>query len=330
MSAGLLPVTRVELELTEDCDLRCAFCYNSREPAYSDCAFEVLEALAKERIMELVLTGGEPSLHPAFMQIVDHALRRFPRVMVQSNGVRFAEGTILEELARRGIFCVNFSLHGPAEAHDALTRVPGSFARTVEALRSAVRLGIRTASNLVLTSTNTARESLVQTVAVLSEAGVREMVVTRFVPCGLGKDAGLLPLSAEALFAALETLWDETSRRGMTLLLANSAPACKMPGRLRALVNRCSFGFDKFYVDVRGNVLVCGMARRRLGNILQSPLSVILSGSPLYLSYRQIEHIPPVCRSCVDLPDCGGGCRAAAMAFGESFDAMDLLSPGGA
>lgn len=310
----VIPVTRIEVELTEACNLHCRFCYNSCNPVTCSRPYEVLDAIAEAGALELILTGGEPSLHPEFFAILDYARDRFPRVMVQSNGTNFSDAAIFKELARRKPFCLNFSLHGPQNVHQELTKVPGSFHKTIRALNLAAGAGIRTASNLVLTSLNTASDSLLETVRILASSGAREMTLTRFIPCGTGKDALSLTLPAVEFVQTLRILQEETARHGISLLLSNSTPACRLPEDLQYFCNRCSFGFDKFYVDVHGNLLTCGMSRVMLGNILEAPLRKVLESSLVHRQYLDGRHVPDKCRECTDYEMCGGGCRAAGIA----------------
>lgn len=309
-----LPVTRVEVELTEACNLRCQFCYNSCAPRESRDAEGILRRLAEAGVMEIVLTGGEPALHSRFPAVLGLACSLFPRVMVQSNGTLFAEADAFSVLRSNPIFCLNFSLHGPEAVHNELVGDSGAFAATCAALRHAVSAGIRVASNLVLNRSNADPDALRGTVAVLAALGCREMTLTRFIPTGLGKGQPL-GLARREFIAALGVLEEATSANGLTLLLANAVPACQLPESLRHLCNRCSFGHDKFYVDVDGRVMTCGMSRQALGNVLESGmLRGVLETSPLYARYRRLEHLPEKCLACSDLEMCGGGCRAAAFA----------------
>ena len=118
---------------------------------------------------------------------------------------------------------------------------------------------------------------------------------------------------------------DETRRHGISLLLGNATPACRLPEDLRELCNRCSFGFDKFYVDVHGNLMTCGMSRLVLGNLLSAPIREILNVSPIQQQYLNNLHVPEKCQSCADLENCGGGCRAAALAEGGELHCEDML-----
>lgn len=322
--AEVLPVTRVEIELTEACNLYCRFCYHSRAPRDNQHASAILHRLAEAGVMEIILTGGEPALAPNFFETLDLACELFPRVMVQSNGTLFADPAVFARLAAHKIFCLNFSLHGPRKVHEEMTGVHGSFDAVCAALRAAVRANIRVASNLVLHRGNAAPQILEESVALLASLGCKEMTMTRFIPTGLGTGQPL-GLSSAEFCEAVNNLRCACDEHGISFLLANGAPACQMPAELRDLCNRCSFGFDKFYIDVAGNVLVCGMSRQILGNLLEMPLNELLARSPLYNRYISLQHLPKKCRNCNDLDICGGGCRAAALAQTGSIDGADHL-----
>ncbi|MHB8471942.1 MAG: radical SAM protein [Gammaproteobacteria bacterium] len=81
------------LLLTEACNLKCSHCYVSAEPGVGqhmslslvDRTFTVLQSLG---INDIRLTGGEPSVHPHFRQIVEMAIHRQIRVGLVTNGIR--------------------------------------------------------------------------------------------------------------------------------------------------------------------------------------------------------------------------------------------------
>ena len=319
-------ITRVEFELTEACNLRCQFCYNSCAPSFCKDPYIILDRLAEAKVLEIILTGGEPSLHPEFLQILDYAKTKIPRVMVQSNGTAFAEPTYAKTFFEKKPFCVNFSLHGPKEIHDYLTRIDGSFEATTTAIKNAVDAGIRVASNLVLTRKNCLPQNLKETVAILAKLGCREMTLTRFIPSGIGAAAKELVLSNDNFLTAIHALETAGNAFNLQLLLANSTPACFMPTELHEYCNRCSFGFDKFYVDVKGTLLHCGMTRQKYGNIIDHPIEEVLSTSALYKAFCGLEHIPEACRLCDQLDHCGGGCRAAALAHSGNLKGKDPLA----
>lgn len=87
------------------------------------------------------LTGGEPTLHPEFFKLLAYFRRRLPAVNITllSNGRRFADKEFTSRFLKLAVppFSVAVALHASkAPAHDAITGVRGSFARTVEGLEN--------------------------------------------------------------------------------------------------------------------------------------------------------------------------------------------------
>jgi uncharacterized radical SAM superfamily Fe-S cluster-containing enzyme len=96
------------IEVTDHCNLRCPICYadsGPHRPGYRDMATieRMLDAVvANEGEPDVVqISGGEPTLHPQFFDILDAAKRRPIRhLMVNTNGLRIAkEPEFVERLA---------------------------------------------------------------------------------------------------------------------------------------------------------------------------------------------------------------------------------------
>jgi pyrroloquinoline quinone biosynthesis protein E len=307
----------VQVELTEACNLRCRFCYNSQKPRYNLHAIEILERLAEQGVMQLTLTGGEPLLHPEFFQILGRATELFPNVMILSNGTHM-DSECVARLHEYNILSVSISLHGDSAIHDALTGVVGSHARSMRAICDFLERDIiPVASNYVLNAVNASH--LPAAIHALENIGLRFMTITRFVPVGVGKDAADLTLTKRQLEEAFRTIHAHRQRGASPHIeVAEATPFCSLPREFQYLANTCSYGYDRFYVDVNGNLIVCGLSRIPLGgNVLESSIKEIKSASKVFHSFMEDSHVPEECTACGDFDQCHGGCRAAAMSYGE-------------
>ncbi|MEL6899184.1 MAG: radical SAM protein, partial [Planctomycetota bacterium] len=90
------------VELTDRCNLSCPMCFASSGPGGQDHSLDDIIAsldrlIASEGHAEVVqLSGGEPTVHPQFRQVVLAALERpIDYVMVNTNGVRLAKDPAL-------------------------------------------------------------------------------------------------------------------------------------------------------------------------------------------------------------------------------------------
>ena len=105
------------IELTDHCNLRCPICYADSGPhrqGFRDLATitRMLDAVvANEGEPDVVqLSGGEPTLHPEFFEILDAARARPIRhLMVNTNGLRIANDP--EFVARLATYMPGFELY---------------------------------------------------------------------------------------------------------------------------------------------------------------------------------------------------------------------------
>lgn len=306
----------MQVELTEACNLRCRFCYNSQKPRYNKNVFDILDRLAEQGVMQINLTGGEPLAHPQFFDILDYACEKFPNVVVLSNG-SLMNKEALEKIHKSKVTSVNISIHGDMTTHDALTQTTGSYEKSIAALKYFITgKKILIASNYVLNGSN--MHMLKDTIDYFHSIGLEFMTITRFIPVGIGDGARDLILTPAQLIEAFQIVYDHNSA-GQTphIEFAEATPFCALPKHLRSIANCCSYGYDRFYVDVTGEVLVCGLSRIRLGgNILDKTISEIKRGSDVYRKFVKNQHIPDTCAVCDNFSLCHGGCRAAAISVG--------------
>jgi len=197
---------RLELHLSYHCPERCVFCseehrmkaYNAFPVTWGRVA-TVLRTHAKRGVKAVHFTGGEPTIHPRFIEVLQLARKLGMRTSVGTIGTMLAR----EDFARRALPWLDealFSVHGPtAEVHDAMAGRPGSFDTVTRAMRTlrALKPDFSLFANSVITARNL--EHLPQTVRLLGELGARLIVVSNLTAEGGGMDhyEGLAPRLAD-------------------------------------------------------------------------------------------------------------------------------------
>ncbi len=73
------------LSLTSKCNLECKYCYLGDRAEYSLKKADVLNELNNSDEETLYLTGGEPTLHPNFNEILNKGLSLFSNVIFFTN-----------------------------------------------------------------------------------------------------------------------------------------------------------------------------------------------------------------------------------------------------
>lgn len=152
---------RVDIKVGFYCNNQCTFCVQGRKrdklPAKS--VTEVEQSLREAREAgktEVVLTGGEPCMHPQFLQLVKiaHDLG-FEQIQIQTNGRMFAYPDFCIKTIAAGATQFSPALHGStALIHDFLTDAPRSYEQTVQGIKNLKSLGQYVLTNTVITSKN--------------------------------------------------------------------------------------------------------------------------------------------------------------------------------
>ena len=163
------------------------------------------------------LTGGEPTIYPRFIEVLELSKKLGMRTSVGTIGTMLRRKKFAEE-ALPLLDEALFSIHGPsAEMHDKLTGRPGSFAQVTEALSLCKELKpeFNAFVNTVITKDNI--HLLPDTVALVADLGASLIVVSNTTPEGLGEDhyeqlAVPLPVLADVLPTVPERAGDAIVR----------------------------------------------------------------------------------------------------------------------
>ena len=176
------------VRLTRTCNNRCLFCLDSecQDGALLDESSvmeEVRRGLA-EGARRLILSGGEPTIHPRFVEIIRRSVGLGYRwIQAISNGRRFAYRGFAEQAARAGLNEVTVSIHGhEATLHDALTMAPGSFDQAVAGIGNLLGTGRHVSVDIVVSRRNVGH--LAAVVERFAALGVREFDVLLIQPFG--------------------------------------------------------------------------------------------------------------------------------------------------
>ena len=145
------------IEVADRCNEVCVHCYQlqgQKGEIGTDDWRRVLDELSEMGVLFLTISGGEATLRHDFLEIVAYARELKFAVKLFTNGLTM-DAALADELARLAVQEVQISLYSPrAEVHDWVTRVPGSFDRTVGAVRLLRERGVAVVIKTVLTSFN--------------------------------------------------------------------------------------------------------------------------------------------------------------------------------
>ncbi len=331
-----LGLSAVYLNLTERCNLNCAYCYipeamrrdgvqMSKDQLFT--SLETLKAyfqkkLPPERLPQIIFHGAEPLLGK---EILVAAIDRFGgdfRFGVQTNGTLLDSDTA-DFLKKTGTG-IGLSLDAPTSELAALTRKTWAGGSVFEKTLGAMDLlrGYE-GFNVICTVTRENMAGLTQLVDFFHDRDV-PAIMLNMVRCTLPGARAIKPLDHEVFpcfEAALERTHELFRRTGLKMVVANFAnilisilaPTAR---RLMCDISPCGGGRAFFALAPDGGMFPCsefiGLNEFRGGNLMTDDIDAVLE-SPAFakVTGRRVENIEP-CGHCAVRHFCGSPCPAEA------------------
>ncbi len=176
------------VRLTKLCNNRCTFCLDSEAQDGSMVPAEEVRrqilAGAEGGATRLILSGGEPTIHPDYLSFIKAGrLAGYRWVQTISNGRMFSYGKFARGALAAGLDEATFSIHGHTPAlHDRLTGVPGSFDQALAGLKNLLGRCV-TNVDVVLNKQNVPH--LREILEFFMDMGIHEFDLLHTVPFGL-------------------------------------------------------------------------------------------------------------------------------------------------
>lgn len=177
------------VRLTFDCNDHCVFCLDSHTHTgemrdREEVKRQILDG-RRSGATRLILSGGEPTIHPQFVDFVRLGrLAGYRKIQTVTNGRRFAYGDFLRRSLDAGLSEITFSIHGPnAKVHDALVGTKGAWEEEMKGLRGALDDG-RPVVNVDVVINRANVRHLPEMLRLFTELGVKEFDLLQVVPFG--------------------------------------------------------------------------------------------------------------------------------------------------
>ncbi|MEX0957791.1 MAG: heme d1 biosynthesis radical SAM protein NirJ [Burkholderiales bacterium] len=325
--------------LIRRCNLACQHCYSiSTDHDFAGELttpeiFGVMDDLRRFGVQVLILSGGEPLLHPDIFTIAGRAKSLGFYVGLSTNGTLIDQHN-LNAIRAIGFDYVGISLDGIGDTHDRFRRKAGAFDGALEGLRLCRDAGIKAGVRFTLTGDNAPH--LPQLLALVERERVDKFYLSHLNYAGRGnvnraRDA--MHLSARwAIDLLIRAAWDHLERGLPTEFVTgnNDADAAwlllwvkrhhpqaepALRARLRQWGGNAT-GVGIANIDNLGNVHPDTMWwEYTLGNVRERRFSEIWSDATDSLMAGLRRRPRPVkgrCRECGFLDVCGGNTRTRA------------------
>ncbi|MGZ5018197.1 MAG: heme d1 biosynthesis radical SAM protein NirJ [Methylobacter sp.] len=145
--------------LIRRCNLTCKHCYttstdiNFPNELSTEEIYAVMDDLKAFKVPVLILSGGEPLLHPDIFNISRRAKEMGFYVALSTNGTKISTDNI-DEIADINYQYIGVSLDGIKDTHDQFRRVKGSFDQALHGIHLCLEKGIKVGLRFTLTQDN--------------------------------------------------------------------------------------------------------------------------------------------------------------------------------
>ncbi|MEN6412445.1 MAG: radical SAM protein [Veillonellales bacterium] len=272
------------LELTANCNNRCLHCYATSGPCQQEA-----DLVPHERWLQLItearqagatalqLIGGEPLMYKKWQELVLKAeTEGFNFIEIFTNAT-LIDDTCVAFLQQHHVNVATTIYADNADIHDRITQHPGSFDKTMAAIKKilAADIPLRIASIIMKTNEQQADNIM----KLCEKLGVEITPPDVVRPTGRGDDRTLLP--------------EHYARPPIKPPFHTDAESFTKAQQYHS----CLAG--KIAVTADGNIIPCIFARSQMcGNIITSSLAEILNGTPLQQCWYTTKDQVEKCRDC--------------------------------
>ena len=286
-------ITSVMFELTYRCSEKCIHCYNegatrnddeistrgNREELAIDDYKRIIDELYEQGLIKVCLTGGDPFSKSFVWELIDYLYNKGIAFDVFTNGQGIVND--VERLANFYPRLVGVSIYsGIAEVHDYITRIKGSWEKSMAVVRQLSALGVPMNLKCCVMRPNVKSYYLVADIAKQYGAVPQfEISITNSIE-GDRCASKYLRMTKEQLEIVLR---DDN----VPLYVGKEAP--NFGGQPKPMdMNPCGAGVNSLCITPEGNTIPCCAFHTLFGNSKDDSISSILNDSKELSYWRRL------------------------------------------
>ena len=326
-------------EITQACNLACRHCRASAMPEPHPNELTLDEGIQflwqilefGQPMPQLILTGGDPLRRKNLLALIDKARRLGIGMSITPAATPALTREVFLALKDHGIQGIGLSLDGSTAArHDSIRNVPGTFDRTLQAIRWAGALGLPLQIN-TLVSAETAPD-LPAVFELLKRFTLARWSLFFLISVGRGRI--LESLTADQAEELMGWIY-EISKSAPFVVATTEAPSFRrvalqrmreegLSGEeiKRSTASR-SFGIRDgngiVFVSSTGDISPAGFLPQVAGNVRHDRIAEIYRHAPLFRLLHDPESFKDRCGACEYHALCGGSRSRAYQMTGDSL-----------
>ncbi len=320
---NLIPLT-VIIEITEACNEHCIHCYRpppKREYWTPEGFKKACAELAAMGALQMDLTGGEPFLKKDILQYLEIADSYGFIISILTNATQIDDKAIdvLKSIKLRSLYVSIYS--ADAETHDLVTRLPGSFKRTLDTITKLKAHGLQVFLNSPVMDVN--RNSPAGIKALADNLGL-DVKFTYKISESYSQDRSTKQLNVFSESELTKMIEDPRVRLYAELIERKKMGGKEINERLRS----CDTGFRSITISPEGDIIPCTALRMKCGNIGVEDIASLWETNENMNYWRHNGSlVKDGCRSCSSYDFCEP-CPAGYFSTHGNLDGVDEITCG--
>ncbi len=306
------------LEITKKCNLNCLHCGSDcskdiHSPELTTDSWIKIIEYFKDRFstsVAMVITGGEPLMHPDIIDIASHLHKNQMRWGMVTNGMLLNE-SMMQKLINTGISSITLSIDGLEENHNWLRNNPKAFEKAINSLKLICQTNIAFKDVVTCVSPKNSNE-LDKIAQLLLDYGMKEWRLFRIFPSGRAIDNPLLQLSFDQTQTMLQWIKgnkEKYLKKGLNINLSCEGwVPFNLDQKVRDYPFFCRSGINIASILADGTITGCSNNSKgfHVGNILKDNFANLWENK--FDIFRERNWLSDTyCASCEHFKTCQGG-----------------------
>jgi SynChlorMet cassette radical SAM/SPASM protein ScmF len=344
---GVPPLVSFYIYLSDSCNMRCRHCWI--EPQFTkgrpDPGHFVDLDLLREAVREAKtlglrsakLTGGEPMLHPRFMEVADMLTAEGLGMNMETNGTLLTAEAARHLKDKTNVSFVSVSLDGAdARTHDAFRCVPGAYDSALRGLSFLRDAGFKN-TQVIMSVHHGNRDQIEAVSKVAAEHGAASLKLNPVTKTGRGTEMHEHgeTLDFDEQMALARFVDFDLGPRAPIRIILNLPPALSSLRNLRRTSGNCGDCHVRGILGILGtnHYALCGIGATYpefvYGKLGEDSVRDIWLSNPTILHLRQglgdPDSFPGICARCVFARTCRTGCVANNYSVGGQLIAPNWM-----
>ncbi len=306
------------LEITRKCNLACIHCGSDCKADFQSAEltteswYKIIDYISEKYSKELafIISGGEPTIHPDLVKIVNRIKKNGNRWGMVTNGMNLSE-KLLNQLIKEDLYSITISLDGLAKSHNRLRNSNVSFKKVMNSLDLIGKSTIDFKDAVTCVFPDNLHE-LNEVAEILIDKGIKSWRLFRIFPSGRASDNTNTQLTFEQSLQMLDWIKNNKKKYAERNLNLNFSCEAWIPFDIDKQVRDspffCRSGINIASILADGSITGCSNNHETFyrGNILKDSLSHVWENNFDDFRYRKwIKNT--VCNNCEHVKSCEGG-----------------------